>query len=390
MTHCSCHTVTNYGRVQMGERFSLFYERSVETNSVLRVNSIQEDKFNSKKIILAYGSALHLTRTNYKNRSTILAGNPYTSGLRNDHSLKSLFSEIADFAQIFNSKILISDKDNQCIRLLNRNTSRVSTYQCSKNMSVYTPWLTFNQPTTIQFDEINNIVYLLDHVLSESVVVGKNLYTGTAFITYVHPLRSLIINDFLYVSKTGDFIISENTAIMNVTTTSKNILIQDFNVSHGLTPPQIIVGALTLYGDILLNTKIKDGGGFIELVNIQQRGPQINDNNYCCFNNPTALAVVNKYLYVGTSTKSQVKIYRGSFISRQTGLLCAVCNFFFDINFVYRHPKQFAVTHNLAQNPRTKNSKIVNGTINKKNLYFFKFLIIVCEHHLFANLEFTT
>ena len=331
MTHCSCHTVTNYGRVQMGERFSLFYERSVETNSVLRVNSIQEDKFNSKKIILAYGSALHLTRTNYKNRSTILAGSPYTSGLWNDHSLKSLFSEIADFAQIFNSKILISDKDNQCIRLLNRNTSRVSTYQCSKNMSVYTPWLTFNQPTTIQFDEINNIVYLLDHVLGESVVVGKNLYTGTAFITYVHPVRSLIINDFLYVSKTGDFIISEKSVVTNVTAPAQNVLICDTTNTNSLIWK---IGVMALYDGILLMTTAYDT---IAHLDTKQVNSTVYTTDYCeyddyqCYNQkPTALAVINNYLYVGTSFGSRVKMYRTSFDLHihQTGTIYNSCFIF--------------------------------------------------------------
>lgn len=286
-----------------------FFNRnsSRKADSVLRVHSIQEDAWRKTgSIIFSIGSALY-TISHGNPSPVLLAGNPLDSGWRNGPHLVARFNQTTSFAQLPNGMLIVSDTNNRCLRTLNRESLSVSTFAglCQDrtryyNDQNYRMGQVFNKPTTLQYDPRTGVLYLLDAIGFSSNIIARNM--RTSLIKWRTVLRSYqAFNNFIHDSFTNSFTLVSGRRVINMTTTRE---VTDSTVNDPF--------GLALHHSILMVTN-KQVAGFVQFIDYQ-RGDSVLFNLCAARNspeglpicmlvpmNPTAIAVIGGYLYIGST-----------------------------------------------------------------------------------------
>ena len=288
--------------------YDSYYNYKPDDDS-LRVHEIQADQYIKGNVLVAVGNAIY-TVDKY-GKSTLIAGHPYRAGFETGYGSSVRFNQTAGFAQLPGDELLISDKGNQCIRRLYRSSRQVFTYAGTCNStqgyyqgSRYIKWRRFNKPTKLQYDSTSEKIYILDEVEKgrKFAILSKSRSSS-----YVHQFSISTsgrkVTDFIYDPVSLTYALAGPVGVTNRTSTGYS------RSTEYVTDPY----GLALYDDILFITRMNSG----EVMFVDGK----NGNNYtlcgsprwstyrynlptCTLTKPTSVAVINGYLYIGSTTTS--------------------------------------------------------------------------------------
>ena len=152
--------------------------------------------------------------------SQILAGNATVRGYKEGQAQSALFRTITGFTQISPKRIIIVDKENHCLRLLEYPTypvvvplTSVFSGQCQRSGSWNVRPALYSYPWSIVKDKLNTRQLLVIRTVdSQTRVVG----------TFVKS-RSIINVKYLAQEKGGDMYVTVKYAIFRITYSDKKI-----------------------------------------------------------------------------------------------------------------------------------------------------------------------
>ena len=144
-------------------------------------------------MLAAWGNALITTRTTFPDVK-FLAGSVDTEGYIEGLGSQARFKEITSLVQLNRTHIVISDRRNSCLRMLDRVTGQTSPYagQCGVRGFADGPALDviFDFPSDVMFDERDrqNLIILDDYndairLLDTSTMTLKTLYANDVELT---------------------------------------------------------------------------------------------------------------------------------------------------------------------------------------------------------------
>ena len=288
--------------------YDSYYNYKPDDDS-LRVHEIQADQYIKGNVLVAVGNAIY-TVDKY-GKSTLIAGHPYRAGFETGYGSSVRFNQTAGFAQLPGDELLISDKGNQCIRLLYRSSRQVTTYAGTCNStqgyyqgSRYIIWYRFNKPTQLQYD--SNQIYVLDEVEKgkKFEILSQNRRVDCVNQNpFSISTSSGEVTDFIYDPATFTYVVAGPVGVTNHTSTGNSRSTEYVTDPYGLAS----------YDDILFITRINSG----EVMFVDGK----NGNNYtlcgsprwstyrydlptCTLSKPTSVAVINGSLYIGSTTTS--------------------------------------------------------------------------------------
>lgn len=140
----------------------------------VRVWHLEVDKADREKYLLADGSALKAYHRTTKDTADIAGSNnqdgPAAIRYREGRGTWARFSQITGFTQFNNSYVFVVDKDNNCIRIINRETKETSQLAGScggGNWGNADGDLTdarFNRPDQIVTASVSFVIYVTDSI----------------------------------------------------------------------------------------------------------------------------------------------------------------------------------------------------------------------------------
>ncbi|XP_067936161.1 uncharacterized protein [Watersipora subatra] len=314
--------VRAWRRAEVGSKVNHYYF-SVHRDDLPTITEIQEDQYDEGFVLIAAGNAVF--RMNEHGSVWRIAGSRYEEegGYADGTAQDARFNRISGLAQLSSTRLLIADENNQCLRVLFRDVGYVEAYAGACNFShyyspdEYIPMKTFNKPSKMVYDSRSGFTFILDMLITDQKYVIISSYE-TQFNARVNiSTHGEVVHSFTYDGLSNSYAVLQSNEIMNISADgSRDIAKTKMADAFGVA----------FFDGILIVTNIDSG--MVTFIDYKQENGNFticNDTDYfywglpqCTLVRPSAVAVINGFLYIGSDYDSDLDEARITKISFTT------------------------------------------------------------------------